>query len=179
MSKKFTERNKLNLSDVNKEVLQQWDAEDVFHKSITEREGCPSFIFFEGPPSANGHPGIHHVLARSLKDTFCRFKTMKGFQVKRKAGWDTHGLPVELGVEKMLGITKEDIGTKITVEEYNDACRKEVMKYTAEWVNMTERVGYWVDMDDPYITYDNRYIETLWYLLKKIYDKGQIGRAHV
>ena len=141
------------------------------------REGAPEFIFFEGPPSANGMPGIHHVMARSIKDAICRYKTQSGYKVNRKAGWDTHGLPVELGVEKMLGITKEDIGTKITVEEYNDACRKEVMKYTAEWVNMTERVGYWVDMDDPYITYDNRYIETLWYLLKKVYDKGLLYKG--
>ena len=136
---KFTERAKLNLSDVNKEVLEQWKAENTFHKSIEEREGCPQFIFFEGPPSANGHPGIHHVLARSLKDTFCRFKTMKGFQVKRKAGWDTHGLPVELSVEKELGITKEDIGKTISIEDYNQKCRENVMMYTNEWADLSTR----------------------------------------
>ena len=150
MSKKFAEHSKLDLSQVGKEVLKQWDEEDVFHKSFTEREGCPSFIFFEGPPSANGHPGIHHVLARSLKDTFCRFKTMKGYQVGRKAGWDTHGLPVELGVEKELGITKEDIGKTISIEEYNDKCRKNVMMFTSEWTDLSHRMGYWVDMEHPY-----------------------------
>lgn len=178
MSKKFTERNKLNLSDVNKEVLQQWDAEDVFHKSITEREGCPSFIFFEGPPSANGHPGIHHVLARSLKDTFCRFKTMKGFQVKRKAGWDTHGLPVELSVEKELGITKEDIGKTISIEDYNQKCRENVMMYTNEWADLSHKMGYWVDMENPYITYDNKYIESLWWLLKQLYQKDLLYKGY-
>ena len=178
MSKKFTERNKLNLSDVNKEVLQQWDAEDVFHKSITEREGCPSFIFFEGPPSANGHPGIHHVMGRTIKDTFLRYKTMQGFQVKRKAGWDTHGLPVELSVEKEMGITKEDIGKKISVDDYNDACRKNVMMYTNEWEELTDKMGYWVDMENPYITYDNKYIESLWYLLKQLYNKGLLYKGY-
>ena len=178
MSKKFTERNKLNLSDVNKEVLQQWDAEDVFHKSITEREGCPSFIFFEGPPSANGHPGIHHVLARSLKDTFCRFKTMKGFQVKRKAGWDTQGLPVELSVEKELGITKEDIGKTISIEDYNQKCRENVMMYTNEWADLSHKMGYWVDMENPYITYDNKYIESLWWLLKQLYQKDLLYKGY-
>ena len=178
MSKKFTERNKLNLSDVNKEVLQQWDAEDVFHKSISEREGCPSFIFFEGPPSANGHPGIHHVLARSLKDTFCRFKTMKGFQVKRKAGWDTHGLPVELSVEKELGITKEDIGKTISIEDYNQKCRENVMMYTNEWADLSHKMGYWVDMENPYITYDNKYIESLWWLLKQLYQKDLLYKGY-
>ena len=178
MSKKFAERTKLNLSEVNREVLGQWDAEDVFHKSMTEREGCPSFIFFEGPPSANGHPGIHHVLARSLKDTFCRFKTMKGFQVKRKAGWDTHGLPVELGVEKELGITKEDIGTKISIEEYNRRCRENVMMYTSEWTDLSHKMGYWVDMENPYITYDNKYIETLWWLLKQLYNKDLLYKGY-
>ena len=178
MSKKFAERTKLNLSEVNKEVLGQWDAEDVFHKSMTEREGCPSFIFFEGPPSANGHPGIHHVLARSLKDTFCRFKTMKGFQVKRKAGWDTHGLPVELGVEKELGITKEDIGTKISIEDYNRRCRENVMMFTSEWEDLSHKMGYWVDMENPYITYDNKYIETLWWLLKQLYNKDLLYKGY-
>ena len=178
MSKKFTERNKLNLSDVNKEVLQQWDEEDVFHQSMSEREGCPSFIFYEGPPSANGHPGIHHVLARSIKDTFCRFKTMKGFQVKRKAGWDTHGLPVELGVEKELGITKEDIGKTISIEEYNQKCRENVMMYTSEWTDLSHKMGYWVDMEHPYITYDNKYIETLWWLLKQLYQKDLLYKGY-
>ncbi len=178
MSRKFAERTKLNLSEVNREVLGQWDAEDVFHKSMTEREGCPSFIFFEGPPSANGHPGIHHVLARSLKDTFCRFKTMKGFQVKRKAGWDTHGLPVELSVEKELGITKEDIGTKISIEDYNRRCRENVMMYTSEWTDLSHKMGYWVDMENPYITYDNKYIESLWWLLKQLYNKDLLYKGY-
>ena len=178
MSNKFAERSKLNLSDVNKEVLKLWDEEDVFHRSMTEREGCPSFIFFEGPPSANGHPGIHHVLARSLKDTFCRFKTMKGYQVKRKAGWDTHGLPVELGVEKELGITKEDIGKTISIEAYNKKCRENVMMYTSEWEDLSRRMGYWVDMKHPYITYDNKYIETLWWLLKQLYGKNLLYKGY-
>ena len=178
MSKKFPERNKLNLSEVNKEVLKQWDEEDVFHRSMSEREGCPSFIFFEGPPSANGHPGIHHVLARSIKDTFCRFKTMKGYQVRRKAGWDTHGLPVELGVEKELGITKEDIGKTISIEDYNSKCRQNVMMYTSEWADLSHRMGYWVDMEHPYITYDNKYIETLWWLLKQLYRKGLLYKGY-
>ena len=174
---KFKEYKGLDLVATGNEVLDRWKKNRAFEKSLELREGAPEFIFFEGPPSANGMPGIHHVMARSIKDAICRYKTQSGYKVNRRAGWDTHGLPVELGVEKMLGITKEDIGTKITVEEYNDACRKEVMKYTAEWVNMTERVGYWVDMNDPYITYDNRYIETLWYLLKKIYDKGLLYKG--
>jgi isoleucyl-tRNA synthetase len=178
MSKKFTERNKLNLSNINKEVLKQWDDEDVFHLSMSEREGCPSFIFYEGPPSANGHPGIHHVLARSIKDTFCRFKTMKGFQVKRKAGWDTHGLPVELGVEKELGITKEDIGKTISIEDYNRKCRENVMMYTSEWTDLSHKMGYWVDMEHPYITYDNKYIETLWWLLKQLYQKDLLYKGY-
>lgn len=177
MSKKFFERNRLNLSEVNKEILKKWDEEDLFHRSIEEREGCPSFIFFEGPPSANGHPGIHHVLARSIKDTFCRFKTMKGFQVHRKAGWDTHGLPVELGVEKELGITKEDIGTKISIEDYNRRCRENVMMYTSEWTDLSHKMGYWVDMEHPYITYDNKYIETLWWLLKQLYQKNLLYKG--
>ena len=183
MAKKFAEYNGLNLTQVNKEVLSQWEKEDIFHKSIDEREGCPQFVFFEGPPSANGHPGIHHVLARSIKDTFNRYKTMQGMQVKRKAGWDTHGLPVELGVEKELGITKADIDNHnspkyISVEEYNHRCRENVMKYTAEWRKLTEEMGYFVDLDHPYITYDNKYIETLWWLLKQLYDKGLLYKGY-
>ena len=175
---KFTERTKLNLAEVNNEVLEQWNKEDMFHKSIDEREGCPQFIFFEGPPSANGHPGIHHAMGRTIKDTFLRYKTMQGFQVKRKAGWDTHGLPVELSVEKSLGITKEDIGKKISVDDYNDACRKNVMMYTNEWTELTDKMGYWVDLEHPYITYDNKYIETLWYLLKQLYNKGLLYKGY-
>ena len=176
--KKFREYKQLNLPELSREVLAAWEQEDLFRKSVETREGCPSFLFFEGPPSANGMPGIHHVLARTIKDTFCRYKTMQGYQVKRKAGWDTHGLPVELGVEKMLGITKEDIGKKISVDEYNAACRKEVMKYTQEWTNLTKQMGYWVDLDNPYITYDNKYIETLWYLLKELYKKGYLYKGY-
>src|SRR5574344_825311 len=162
--KKFREYAHFDLSDINKTMLKQWNEKDLFHKSITTREGAPSFVFFEGPPSANGMPGIHHVMARTIKDLFCRYKTMKGFHVKRKAGWDTQGLPVELGVEKSLGITKEDIGKKISVDDYNMACRREVMKYTKEWEDLTHKMGYWVDTKDPYITYDNRYIESVWWL---------------
>ena len=178
MSKKFAEHSKLNLSQTGKDILKLWDEEDVFHKSFTEREGCPSFIFFEGPPSANGHPGIHHVLARSLKDTFCRFKTMQGYQVGRKAGWDTHGLPVELGVEKELGITKEDIGKSISIEDYNNQCRKNVMMFTSEWTDLSHKMGYWVDMEHPYITYDNKYIESLWWLLKQLYEKDLLYKGY-
>ncbi len=178
MGKKFAEYQRFDLSDINKEVLKRWDENDVFSKSMTEREGFPSFVFYEGPPSANGMPGIHHVMARSIKDIFCRYKTMKGFQVKRKAGWDTHGLPVELGVEKALGITKEDIGKRISVVDYNAACRKDVMKYTREWEDLTHKMGYWVDMKEPYITYDNRYIETLWWLLKQLYKKGLLYKGY-
>ena len=178
MSKKFAEYTQLDLSKVNKDVLKLWDENQVFVKSMTEREGCPSFVFYEGPPSANGMPGIHHVMARTIKDIFCRYKTMKVFLVKRKAGWDTHGLPVELGVEKSLGITKEDIGKSITVAEYNAACRKDVMKYTKEWEDLTHQMGYWVDMKDPYITYDNRYIETLWWLLKQLYKKDLLYKGY-
>ncbi len=175
---KFQEYKELNLSAVNKEILEKWDAEDLFSKSIKEREGCPSFVFYEGPPSANGMPGIHHVMARTIKDIVCRYKTMQGYQVMRKAGWDTHGLPVELGVEKSLGITKEDIGKKISVDDYNAACRKEVMKYTKEWEDLTHKMGYWVDMKNPYITYDNKYIETLWWLLKQLYNKGFLYKGY-
>ena len=178
MANKFPERSSLNLTEVNHEVLEQWDREDLFHRSISEREGCPSFVFFEGPPSANGHPGIHHVLARSIKDTFCRFKTMKGFQVHRKAGWDTHGLPVELGVEKELGITKEDIGKTISIDDYNRKCRENVMMFTGEWEDLSRRMGYWVDLEHPYITYDNKYIETLWWLLKQLYQKGLLYKGY-
>ena len=175
---KFREYKGLDPVAINKEILEKWNKEKCFEESMREREGAPRFIFFEGPPSANGMPGIHHVMARSIKDAVCRYKTQSGFRVERRAGWDTHGLPVELGVEKKLGITKEDIGGKISVEEYNDTCRKEVMKYTKEWVSLTERIGYWVDMEHPYITYDNRYIETLWYLLRKIYDKGLLYKGY-
>ena len=183
MAKKFAEHNGLNLTETNKIVLDSWNKNNVFEKSITEREGCPQFVFFEGPPSANGHPGIHHVLARTIKDTFNRYKTMKGFQVHRKAGWDTHGLPVELGVEKELGITKADIDNKesdkyISVEDYNKKCRENVMKFTAEWRELTEKMGYWVALDHPYITYDNKYIETLWWLLKQLYNKGLLYKGY-
>ena len=178
MKKNFTERNGLNLPEVGRQMLKEWEEEDLFHKSIEEREGCPQFVFFEGPPSANGHPGIHHVLARSLKDTFCRYQTMNGKQVYRKAGWDTHGLPVELGVEKELGITKEDIGHSISIEDYNRRCRQNVMKYTGEWTDLSERMGYWVDMEHPYITYDNKYIETLWWLLKQLYQKDMLYKGY-
>ena len=175
---KFREHKGLNLTQVNKEVLEKWEKEDVFLQSISEREGCPRFIFFEGPPSANGLPGIHHVLARTIKDIFCRYKTMKGFQVHRKAGWDTHGLPVELGVEKELGITKSDIGTTISVEDYNRKCRTNVMKFTKEWTDLTKRIGYWVDLDNPYITYTNKYIESLWWLLKQLYEKDLLYKGY-
>ena len=176
--KKFPVYNQLNLPQINKEVLEEWEKEDLFSKSMTEREGAPSFVFFEGPPSANGMPGIHHVMARSIKDTFCRFKTMKGFQVKRKAGWDTHGLPVELGVEKKLNITKEDIGKKVSVDDYNRSCREEVMKYTREWTDLTRKMGYWVDLENPYITYENSYIESLWWLLKQLYNKNLLYKGY-
>ena len=183
MAKKFAEHRGLDLTSINSEVLADWEKNDIFHRSIDEREGCPQFIFYEGPPSANGHPGIHHVLARSIKDTFNRYKTMKGFQVHRKAGWDTHGLPVELGVEKELGITKKDIDNKqsdkyITTEEYNSKCRENVMKFTAEWRQLTEEMGYFVDLDNPYITYDNKYMETLWWLLSQLYNKGLLYKGY-
>ncbi|MCU4177480.1 isoleucine--tRNA ligase [Carboxylicivirga sp. N1Y90] len=178
MSAKFPEYKGLDLSQVNKDVLKAWEENGAFEKSMTTREGSPTFVFYEGPPSANGMPGIHHVMARTIKDIFCRFKTQQGFLVKRKAGWDTHGLPVELGVEKSLGITKEDIGKSITVDEYNDACRKDVMKYTDLWEDLTHKMGYWVDMQDPYITYDNRYIETLWWLLKEMYKKDLLYKGY-
>ncbi len=178
MTLKFQEYKQLDLSQINKEVRRRWEEDDTFHKSITTREGHSSFVFYEGPPSANGMPGIHHVMARAIKDIFCRYKTMKGFRVYRKAGWDTHGLPIELSVEKTLNITKEDIGKTISVEDYNKACRTEVMRYTREWEELTRRMGYWVNMDDPYITYDSRYIETLWHLLRQIYDKGLLYKGY-
>ena len=175
---KFKEYKNLDLPQTADEVLQLWDAEDTFRKSISTREGHPAFVFYEGPPSANGMPGIHHVMARTIKDIICRYKTQQGFEVHRKAGWDTHGLPVELGVEKSLGITKEDIGKKITVEEYNRYCREDVMKYTDVWSNLTRQMGYWVNLEDPYITYDNKYIETLWHLLQRLYDKGLLYKGY-
>ena len=175
---KFKEYKSLDLPALADEVLHEWDAEDTFHKSISTREGHPTFVFYEGPPSANGMPGIHHVMARTIKDIFCRYKTQCGYEVHRKAGWDTHGLPVELGVEKSLGITKEDIGKKISVEDYNRRCREDVMKFTGVWSRLTRQMGYWVNLDDPYITYDNKYIETLWYLLKKLYEKGLLYKGY-
>ncbi|MBQ0024654.1 MAG: isoleucine--tRNA ligase [Bacteroidales bacterium] len=175
---KFTEHKKFDLVETNREILEKWKKDDTFKETLSMSEGAPRFIFHEGPPSANGMPGIHHVMARSIKDAICRYKTQTGYRVERRAGWDTHGLPVELGVEKMLGITKEDIGKKVSVDDYNNACRREVMKYTAEWRKLTEQIGYWVDMDNPYITYDNRYIETLWYLLKEIYKKGYLYKGY-
>lgn len=178
MSKKFNEQSKLDLFNVNEEVLAEWDKQDLFHRSMSEREGCPEYVFYEGPPSANGHPGIHHVMARTIKDVFCRYKTMQGFLVKRKAGWDTHGLPVELSVEKELGITKEDIGKNISIEEYNKKCRENVMMFTEEWTRLSHLMGYWVDMEHPYITYENSYIETLWWLLKQLYQKGLLYKGY-
>lgn len=178
MKNRFAEYDSFDLSEINREVLKKWQEGDLFHKSLSIRKGAPDFVFYEGPPSANGMPGIHHVIARTIKDIFCRYKTMKGFRVDRKAGWDTHGLPVELGVEKELGITKEDIGRKVSVAEYNAACRKNVMTYTKEWEDLTQQMGYWVDMEHPYITYDNRYIETLWYLLKALYEKGLLYKGY-
>jgi len=178
MQKKYTEKKGLNMPELTEEVLAYWKENDIFEKSISSREGSPPFVFFEGPPSANGKPGIHHVISRSLKDIFCRYKTLKGFQVKRKAGWDTHGLPVELGVEKELGITKKDIGTSITIEEYNEACRKAVMRYTDLWSDLTHKMGYWVDLDNPYITYENKYIETVWWLLAKMYNKDLMYKGY-
>ena len=178
MKNRFAEYDSFDLSEINREVLKKWQEGDLFHKSLSIRTGAPDFVFYEGPPSANGMPGIHHVIARTIKDIFCRYKTMKGFRVDRKAGWDTHGLPVELGVEKELGITKEDIGRKVSVAEYNAACRKNVMTYTKEWEDLTQQMGYWVDMEHPYITYDNRYIETLWCLLKALYEKGLLYKGY-
>lgn len=174
---KYNEYKNLNLPEINQEVLEFWKKNNIFQKAVDNREGKDQYVFYEGPPSANGLPGIHHVMARSIKDIFCRYKTLKGFQVKRKAGWDTHGLPIELGVEKSLGITKEDIGKSITIEEYNNHCKKDVLKYTDIWQDLTEKMGYWVDMDHPYITYENKYIETVWYLIKKLYEKGLLYKG--
>ena len=178
MKKRFTEYKGLDLSQINKDVLSKWNDNDTFAGSIEARKGCPEYVFFDGPPSANGTPGIHHVMARAIKDTFCRYKTQQGFMVCRKAGWDTHGLPVELGVEKALGITKEDIGKKISVDGYNEACRKDVMKFIDQWTDLTHKMGYWIDMNDPYITYDNKYIESLWWLLKQLYEKGLLYKGY-
>jgi isoleucyl-tRNA synthetase len=178
MSKMFPEYKKFNLSEITREVLKKWKEQHTFHLSISSREAGPSFVFYEGPPSANGKPGIHHVMARTIKDIVCRYKTLNGYRVERKAGWDTHGLPVELSVEQMLGITKDDIGKKYSIAEYNDYCRKEVMKYTTEWEELTDLMGYWVDMDHPYITYDNRYIETLWWLLKQFFEKDLLYKGY-
>jgi len=178
MSSKYKEYNGLDLPNVAKVVLDKWKTEDIFQQSIISREGKTPYVFFEGPPSANGLPGIHHVMARSIKDIFCRYKTLKGFQVKRKAGWDTHGLPVELGVEKELGITKEDIGKKISVEDYNKACRETVMRYTDVWNRLTEEMGYWVDMNDPYITYQPKYMESVWWLLGQLYNKNLMYKGY-
>jgi len=178
MSKKFPENKKFDLSKINKEINVFWKENEIFEKSVESRKGNPTFVFNEGPPSANGKPGIHHVMARTIKDLFCRYKTQQGFQVKRKAGWDTHGLPVELAVENAKGITKEDIGTKISIEEFNAACRKDVMKFTNMWEELTESMGYWINMDDPYITYDNKYIETVWYLLKELHKKELLYKGY-
>ena len=174
----FKTYGKFNPAEIGEEVLAWWQKENLFQKSIEEKEGCPDFVFFEGPPSANGHPGIHHVMARTIKDIICRYKTMKGYRVLRKAGWDTHGLPVELGVEKEMGITKEDIGRTVSIEDYNARCRKNVMMYTEEWEDLSRRMGYWVDMKHPYITYDNAYIETLWWLLGQLYKKGLLYKGY-
>lgn len=173
----FKEYKGLNLADIHKEELESWKSNDVFKKSITSRNEGPSFTFYEGPPSANGMPGIHHVIARTIKDLFCRYKTLQGFKVARKAGWDTHGLPVELGVEKELNITKEDIGSKISIEDYNKACRTNVMKYQSLWEDITSKMGYWVDMNSPYVTYDNKYIESVWWLLKELHKKNLLYKG--
>lgn len=175
---KYPEYKSLNLPEIDQQVLKFWEEEKIFEQSISSREGHPSFVFYEGPPSANGKPGIHHVISRTIKDLFCRYKSLKGFQVKRKGGWDTHGLPVELSVEKMLGIRKDDIGTKISIEEYNAICKQEVMKYKDVWEDLTRKMGYWVDLDHPYVTFENSYIESLWWLLKKFYDKGYLYEGY-
>src|SRR5579872_6320830 len=174
---KYREYKGLNMPSIEQEFLAKWKTEHAFEESVSQREGAEPFVFYEGPPSANGMPGIHHVISRTLKDLVCRYKTMQGFQVRRKAGWDTHGLPVELGVEKELGITKEDIGVKISVEDYNKKCREVVMRYKKEWEEITEKMGYWVDMSDPYITFDNKYIETLWWALKQLYEKNLLYKS--
>ena len=174
----YKEFKQLNLPSIDKEIFNQWKEKKIFERSISEREGKTPFVFYEGPPSANGMPGIHHVMSRAIKDIFCRFNTMQGKQVKRKAGWDTHGLPIELAVEKTLGIKKDDIGKKISVEDYNKACRTEVMKYTDQWEKLTDVMGYWVDMKHPYITYENKYIESVWWLLKNLYDKNLLYKGY-
>src|SRR5512133_3299763 len=178
MKKIFPEYKAIDLPGINKEIMKVWRERGTFEKSIEARPDSKAYIFYEGPPSANGKPGIHHVIARTIKDIFCRHKTMQGYRVERKAGWDTHGLPVELGVEKSLGITKDDIGKTISITEYNNHCRKDVMRYTREWEDLTEKMGYWVDMKNPYITYDNRYIETLWWLLKQLYQKDMLYKGY-
>src|SRR6478672_3082476 len=170
----YKEYKQLNLSQIGKEVLEGWKANHIFEKSIKNRPENKPYTFYEGPPSANGMPGIHHVMARSIKDIFCRYKTLKGYQVKRKGGWDTHGLPIELAVEKSLGITKEDIGKKISVEEYNQKCREAVLRYKDKWDGITQKMGYWVDLNDPYVTFENNYIETLWWILSELYKKGYL-----
>src|SRR5215204_755853 len=178
MAIRYKEFKYLDLPSIEEEVLERWDKENAFQKSVTLREGAQPFVFYEGPPSANGLPGIHHVISRTLKDLVCRYKTMQGFKVERKGGWDTHGLPIELGVEKELGITKEDIGKKISVAEYNQKCREAVMKYKGQWDDLTEKMGYWVDLNDPYITFTNEYIESIWHLLKRLYDKGLLYKGY-
>jgi isoleucyl-tRNA synthetase len=174
MASRYKEYQQLNLPLIGEEMLAKWEKNNAFEKSVSLREGHPPFVFYEGPPSANGLPGIHHVISRTLKDLVCRYKTMQGFQVKRKGGWDTHGLPVELGVEKLLGITKEDIGKKISVEEYNATCRREVLKFKHKWDDITKKMGYWVDLNNPYVTFENKYVETLWWCLKELYKKGHL-----
>ncbi|MBU1719889.1 MAG: class I tRNA ligase family protein, partial [Bacteroidetes bacterium] len=178
MERKYAEYKGLNLPETDKEILEFWEKNDVFAKSVSSKQGKPEFVFYEGPPSANGLPGIHHVMARAIKDIFCRYYTLKGFQVKRKAGWDTHGLPVEIGVEKSLGITKDDIGKTISIADYNKTCRREVMKYKDIWDDLTRKIGFWVDLDDPYVTFDTKYIESVWYLLKEIYKKGLLYKGY-
>src|SRR5687768_7109799 len=177
MAARYREFEQLNLPSFEREILAQWASSAAFEKSVSVREGATPFIFYEGPPSANGMPGIHHVISRTLKDLVCRYKTMRGYQVKRKGGWDTHGLPVELGVEKLLGITKEDIGKKISVEEYNQRCREEVLKYKDKWDDLTRKMGYWVDLDHPYVTFENEYVESLWWCLKRLYEKGLLYKS--
>jgi len=178
MKSKYPEYKKLDLTQIAKEILEWWEQNAIFEKSVENRNGKTPYVFYEGPPSANGIPGIHHVMARAIKDLFCRYKTLKGFQVKRKAGWDTHGLPIEIGVEKSLGITKDDIGKTISIADYNKACRKDVMKYKDKWDDITKKMGYWVDLDHPYITFENKYIETVWYLLSKLYEKGLLYKGY-
>src|SRR5687767_4583366 len=177
MNNRYTEYKQLNMPSIEQDFLKRWKEKDTFKKSVDMRDGAEPFVFYEGPPSANGMPGIHHVISRTLKDLVCRYKTMQGFQVKRKSGWDTHGLPVELGVEKALGITKEDIGKKISIAEYNDTCRKEVLKYKDLWEELTRKMGYWVDLEHPYITFDNNYIETLWWCMQQLYKKGFLYKS--